>query len=256
MLILYRHQQNSLILFINCTPQSGFLPSNTLLQLEWALQKSFLQKSFLQGECWCFTKPWSLPRELETLCLLQTLPGLQTSWPASRQGSVGNVEWVNSGTPGWGIWLQGILPLPLGKGNTAAKYSCHLYLVLPCSCTGWRGASPEECLPQTRGWEISCRDVYTALHASPSAGRHTGISFHCVSPAVFKQEHCPSFTLTEKNNFHQQSCIYLLPKEDILPVPLYIGHLLWALQEFQAPVHSRAYTREIPPYFQCSSLEI
>lgn len=100
-----------------------------------------------------------------------------------------------------------------------------------------------------KGWGISCRDVYTALRASPSAGGHTGISFHCVSPAALKQEHCPSFTSTEKNNFHQQSCIYLLPKEDILPVPLYIGHLLWALQELQAHVHSRAYTQEIPPLF-------
>lgn len=152
------------------------------------------------------------------------------------------------------MWLQGllpggILPLPSVKGNPAAKCSCYLYLVSPCLCRGWREARAEECLPQTRGWEISCRDVYSALHASPSSGRHTGISFHCVSPAAFKQEHCPSFTLTEKNNFHQQSCVYLLPKEDILPVPLYIGHLLWALQEFQVPAHSGAYTQGIPPLF-------
>lgn len=170
------------------------------------------------------------------------------------QGSIGSAAWMNSETLGWGISSAGllpggILPLPLVKGNTAAKYSCYPYLVLPCLCTSWREARIAKCLPQMRGWGISCRDVYTALHASASAGTHTGISFHCVSPAVFKQEHCPSFTLTEKNNFHQQSCIYLLPKEDILPVPLYIGHLLWPSQEFQAPLHSRAYTQEIPPLF-------
>lgn len=73
--------------------------------------------------------------------------------------------------------------------------------------------------------------VYIAASCPPSAISRARISFHCVSPAVSKQKHCLSFTLTDKNNFHQQSCTYLLPKEDILPVPLYIGHLLRTLHE-------------------------
>lgn len=143
---------------------------------------------------------------------------------------------MNSKTLGFGISLEGllpggILPLPLVKGNTASKYSCYLYLLLPFSCTSWSESRIPEYLTKTAVSQVSCRDVYIAGSCLPSAVRHARISFHCVSPAVFKHRHCPSFTLTEENNFNQQNCIYLLLKEDILPVPLYIGHLLWTLQE-------------------------
>lgn len=49
-----------------------------------------------------------------------------------------------------------------------------------------------------------------------------------------------------------------MPKEDILPVPLYIGHLLWTYQEFHADVHPRtdinsSYATEEPDQEQAAS---
>lgn len=76
---------------------------------------------------------------------------------------------MNSETLGLEILSAGllpgaILPLPLLRGNAAAKYSCYLYLLLPFLCTSWSESRILGYLIKTTVSQISCRDV--CIHRS------------------------------------------------------------------------------------------
>lgn len=71
--------------------------------------KSYSPKSFFHDACWYLIKPWILPTDLAALCLLQTLPGLETSssftpplhWPRERRKHEVNEL--------WNFWIRDIV---------------------------------------------------------------------------------------------------------------------------------------------------
>lgn len=141
-----------------------------------------------------FKKAWVLPSDLTALCLLQTLPGLQTSgsfMPALHWPRECRKCWVNELC---NSWIRDSVRTSAPRRDSSfpanqrklSKYSWHLYLLLPFLYTSWIQSRIVEYLTKTTISQISCRDVYTAASCLPSAMRHARISFHCVSSAVFK----------------------------------------------------------------------